>query len=69
MPCFAKIAPKPIEEKKEAFDKKLFYYIEAFIDIALQKKVMDLLSNIYLEYTTPNGRPRSSSDAYYDQAF
>ena len=69
LPCFVKLNPKLVKEKNEAFDKRLFYYIEAFIDMALQKKVMDLLSKIYLEYTTSSGRQRSFSEALYEQTF
>lgn len=62
LPCFAKLNSKSQNDKLEAFDKKLFYYIEAFIELAIQKKVRDLISKIYLEFTNPNGRTRSVSD-------
>jgi Phosphatidylinositol 3- and 4-kinase len=66
LPSFKKLTSKTLREKNEAFDKKLFYYIEAFIELAVQKKVRDLLSKVYLEYTTPDGRTRSISDIRED---
>lgn len=48
--------------KKMAFDNKLFYYIEAFIDLAIEKKIRDINSKEYLEFMNPNGRLRSISD-------
>lgn len=50
------------EVKKQAFDNKLFYYIEAFIDLAIEKKIRDINSKWYLEFMNPNGRLRSISD-------
>ena len=47
-----------ILEENEAFNTKLFYYIEAFMDLAIQKKVKELLRN-----ENPNGRTRSCSNA------
>lgn len=62
LPCFAKLNSKSKKNKHEAFDKKLFYYMESFIELAVQQKVKDILSKIYLEFTNPNGRVRSVSD-------
>lgn len=45
-------------DKNEAFNQKLFYYIEAFMDQAIQKKIKDLRRN-----ETPLGRIRSCSYA------
>ena len=47
----------------EAFNTKLFYYIEAFMDITIQKKVKELWSNFYLESEKSGGRIRSCSYA------
>ena len=63
LPSFVKLNSKqPIPEREEAFDKKLFYYIESFIELAVQKKIRDLMSKSYVEFSTPEGRLRSSSD-------
>ena len=70
LPCFEMITSKSFrekEEKKQAFDRKLFYYVEAFIELAIQKKIRDLISIFYLEYTNPNGRVRSVSEVREDQ--
>ena len=53
----------PANENDEAFDTKLFYYIEAFMDLAIQKKSKELMSNDYLECSYPGGRTRSCSFA------
>jgi hypothetical protein len=62
LPCLASlISPAKKEEPRRAFDNKLFYYIEAFIDLAIEKKIRDLNSKDYLEFNV-NGRMRSLSD-------
>ena len=53
----------PVNDNDEAFDTKLFYYIEAFMDLAIQKKSKELMSNFYLESSYPGGRTRSCSYA------
>ena len=53
----------PVNDCDEAFDTKLFYYIEAFMDLAIQKKSKELMSNFYLESSYPGGRTRSCSYA------
>ena len=64
LPSFVKLnSKKDHAESEEAFDRKLFYYIESFIELAVQKKVRDLMSKTYIEYSTPEGRLRSASDA------
>lgn len=62
LPSFVKLHSKTAKEKHEAFDRKLFYYVESFIELAVQKKVKDLM-----KYTNPNGRLRSSSDFNCEQ--
>mmetsp|Transcript_10342 Transcript_10342/g.10293 ORF Transcript_10342/g.10293 Transcript_10342/m.10293 type:complete len:431 (+) Transcript_10342:443-1735(+) len=63
LPFLTKIKPKKIEEKpkeieSEAFNQKLFYYIDAFMDQAIQKKIKEIR-----QCETPEGRHRSSSYA------
>lgn len=58
--------PLPVNDGDEAFDTKLFYYIEAFMDLAIQKKVKELMSKAYLEFHYPGGRTRSCSFAISD---
>ena len=63
LPCLASLSSQlKSESPKQAFDNKLFYYIEAFIELAIEKKIRDLHSNFYLENTNINGRLRSFSD-------
>lgn len=62
LPCLDYQSPvKKGKDSNEAFDMKLFYYIEAFMDLAIQKKVKELMSKIYIENLNPGGRTRSCS--------
>ena len=55
--------PTRKSDDNEAFNTKLFYYIEAFMDLAIQKRSKELMSNFYLEFAYPGGRTRSCSYA------
>lgn len=46
---------KPLDED-EVFNTKLFYYIESFMDMAIQKEVKELM-----KFASPGGRTRSCS--------
>jgi hypothetical protein len=62
LPCLDYQSPvKKGKDSNEAFDMKLFYYIEAFMDLAIQKKVKELMSKIYIENLNSGGRTRSCS--------
>jgi Phosphatidylinositol 3- and 4-kinase/Ubiquitin family len=61
LPCLDDLSHNNSED--EAFNTKLFYYIEAFMDLAIQKKVKELMSKLYLESEIPGGRIRSCSYA------
>lgn len=52
-----------IKEETQAFDQKLFYYIEAFINQSIQQKLKEIRSNFKLDNETPEGRNRSCSNA------
>ena len=49
-------SPKKSVEENDAFNTKLFYYIESFMDLAIQKTVKELLKS-----ANPGGRTRSCS--------
>jgi hypothetical protein len=49
--------------KDEAFDNNLFYYIEAFMEQAIQYKLKESKSNPYAGHEFIEGRPRSFSEA------
>jgi hypothetical protein len=49
-------SPKKSSEENDAFNTKLFYYIESFMDLAIQKTVKELLKS-----ASPGGRTRSCS--------
>jgi len=64
LPFITKYKPKKkeklLETESEAFNQKLFYYIEAFMDQAIQKKIKEII-----QFETPQGRLRSSSYAIF----
>ena len=55
--------PAHKSDDNEAFNTKLFYYIEAFMDLAIQKTSKELMSKFYIEFAYPGGRIRSLSNA------
>lgn len=48
-----------VKNESDAFNTKLFYYIEAFLDVAIQKKVKEMM-----KFSSPGGRTRSCSNIF-----
>ena len=56
LPSLNDFPDKGSKNENDAFDTKLFYYIEAFMDVAIQRQVKESMKN-----SSPGGRTRSSS--------
>lgn len=59
LPSFDDSPVKGLKCENDAFNTKLFYYIEAFLDVAIQKQVKEMM-----KFSSPGGRTRSCSNIF-----